>query len=594
MRRLLLLLWLLPAVALAQVGPPLNISPGEAASIDSPDSTLGTPAVRPAMGSQSYRVFHLEFKDAASAQTFQVQGVSVFNRFDRFLDVFVEPDRAILRKMVSAPGLRWADGAGQVKAPPPPQINEVPARALSEEIVRGGLAGLTGKGVVLAVVDTGVDITHPDFVTLDSSGQPVSRFEYFWDTQGSRVEPGQVAPVSYPDGQSIGTIYNKAQLTAALRGQLQLPRLDDQGHGTACAGIAAGNGRASEGKYTGVAPEATLIGIRLGGKNVENSYLVGALFDWLDQTAGSRPLVISNSWGSQYHGHDGARVVERQIDTRFPTDRPGRLVLFSAGNSGDEPLHAASSTPGVLEWKSQGGAMLVFFNSADSTLTTTPELKKNDYVHPLTGQRVWEVKLPQGEGKVTIQSQAEEGRFDAYIFGDKSAFTGQSLQYQTLVGTPGSAANVLTVGSYDFNSVFEHKGKKLVLGVGPGFKVPMQIGGLSSYSSPGYTRAGVMKPDITAPGQWYSAAAVLDPAVKTIRDTSGKYRLFNGTSAATPYAAGVCALLLEKDSGLTMGRLRTLLDAHATGDFDTGEVPNPRWGRGKLDLDCIKAIVAEL
>lgn len=595
-----MILFFLSPFAWAQTSPLLNMSPAESASIDSAESRVKPPSIGTQEG-KSYRVFHLEFVDSASARGLEVDGVTVFNRFDRFADVFVQPDRATLKRLAAVPGLRWADSAGSIEAPPPVGLNETGStRALTEEIVRGGLDGLTGKGVVLAVVDTGVDIHHPDFVELDDQGRPVSRFEFFWDTVGAQNSAGSPAPALYPGGGSVGTVYTQEQLTAALRGRAQLPLLDSQGHGTACAGIAAGNGRALQGKYTGVAPKATLIGVRLGGKKVENSYLVGAIFDWLDRTAGDRPMVISNSWGSQFHGHDGTRVVERQIDTRFPPARKGRVVLFSAGNSGDEPLHAGASygdasVPGNLEWKSDGGAMLVYFDSADTTLKTTPEMKKHDYIHPLTGQRVWEIKLPKGEGQLSVHSEGKKaGQFDAYIFGDEAAFKGKSLQYKRMVGTPGSASNVLTVGSYDFNSIFEHKGKKLVIGVGAKFKTPMQIGALSLYSSPGYSRSGAIKPDITAPGQWFTAPSPLDPKVETIRETSGKYRLFNGTSAATPYAAGVCALLLEKRPDLSLERVRKLLDEHATNDFDTEEVPNPRWGRGKLDLRCVKKMIAEL
>src|SRR5690606_5341977 len=128
----------------------------------------------------------------------------------------------------------------------------------------------------------------------------------------------------------------------------------------------------------------------------------------------------------------------------------------------------------------------------------------------------------------------------------------------------------------------------------PEFKVPMRVGGLSSYSSPGYSRLGIMKPDVAAPGQWHTAAAPLDESVKVIRDTSGKYRLFNGTSAATPYVAGVVALMMEKDPSLSLARFRALLDKHATNDLTTGKVPNAKWGRGKLDLAAIKAVLQEL
>ena len=73
----------------------------------------------------------------------------------------------------------------------------------------------------------------------------------------------------------------------------------------------------------------------------------------------------------------------------------------------------------------------------------------------------------------------------------------------------------------------------------------MKVGEMSSYSSPGYRRIGsAVKPEVTSPGQWYTAPAPMNVAAD--RDTTGQYQQFNGTSAATPYTAGCVALLFQK------------------------------------------------
>jgi subtilisin family serine protease len=107
------------------------------------------------------------------------------------------------------------------------------------------------------------------------------------------------------------------------------------------------------------------------------------------------------------------------------------------------------------------------------------------------------------------------------------------------------------------------------------------------------TRLGRLKPDFAAPGQWWTAPAPLDPNENLAYDSTGYYNLFNGTSAATPYSAGVMALLLEKNPGLTLNQVRALLDRHLKADSYTGSLPNSTWGRGKLTLRAVEAMLAE-
>jgi subtilisin family serine protease len=125
----------------------------------------------------------------------------------------------------------------------------------------------------------------------------------------------------------------------------------------------------------------------------------------------------------------------------------------------------------------------------------------------------------------------------------------------------------------------------------------LTIGGLSRYSNAGYLRrrAGpeLVKPDVTAPGQYHVAPAA-DGTPPGFRDKSGRYRIFNGTSAAAPYAAGVAALLLEQRPALTADDFHRLLQKHLTQDAQTGACPNPRWGYGKLDAAAVDRMIQGL
>lgn len=564
----------------------------------------------PGGSGEAYRVYHLEFLDAVSASKFQDPTFTVFNRSGRFVDIFAPPTDEALEVVANLENLVWLDYNRTIELPPVPKVEKVPAtRASKEQVARLGALGYTGKGVTVALVDSGFDIRHPDFQTVGADGKPHTRFRYLWDTTEMRPGLGKPAHIKYPSGQPIGVIYSQADLDAYLATpEASRPEIlwDGNGHGTSCAGIAAGNGRALEGApYAGVASGADLIGIRLGD-NAQNTYLITAFMAWLDKMAGNQPLVISNSWGGHRSGHDGSSLVERQIDARFGPDRPGRVVLFAAGNEGRDRLHsnadfAGHDAPAVLKMPAVGPddavEVTLYFDSADGSLETDPPCEKISFVHGVTGQTVWRLSPSPGQETVRVFSRdGHPGHFDAYIVGQigeqPATFEEGVASYEELVNNPGTAENVLTVGSYDFNPYFEQLGVVLTLGVGEQM-TPMTVGDISEYSSPGMTRLGRLKPDFTAPGQWWTAPAPLDENEELAYDTSGLYNLFNGTSAATPYAAGVMALLMEKNPKLTLNQARALLDRHLKGDTYTGEVPNATWGRGKLTLGAVEAMLRE-
>ena len=118
---------------------------------------------------------------------------------------------------------------------------------------------LLGKGVLIGIVDSGIDYENPDFRNADGT----TRIAALWD---QTVETGLP-----PAGYNVGTEFTSQQINAALQtaGHEErfrlVPSRDISGHGTAVAGIAAGNGRGSQGgRYRGVAPEAELLIVKMG------------------------------------------------------------------------------------------------------------------------------------------------------------------------------------------------------------------------------------------------------------------------------------------------------------------------------------------
>jgi subtilisin family serine protease len=119
--------------------------------------------------------------------------VTVFHRFDRFADVFVPPDNTIINKLASTPELIAMELDAVVDLPPTPKpaLSKSRGEGLPspEKIIHGGIDQLTGKGTIIAIVDSGVDFRNPDFIRFDDQGRPVSRLLYLWDTTTRLTNP---------------------------------------------------------------------------------------------------------------------------------------------------------------------------------------------------------------------------------------------------------------------------------------------------------------------------------------------------------------------------------------------------------------------
>jgi len=584
-------------------------------------------------GEMTYYVLNIEFTTPTARKAlFSDQKVSklpnafVLTVIDRFADVFVSTDAAWIA-LEKNPNVVRVEFDAEVVAPPPPRVQKAPLEnlAVPENIIRAGYKGLTGKNVIIAVLDTGIDFRHPDFITYDAQNRPTSRIAYLWDTATEFSSGrGSVAPVKYPNGTSVGTLYSKEQLTAELRSaQKTIPATDMDGHGTACASVAAGNGNAdkatgglSRKDVVGVAPDADIIGVRLGEVGLENSYLLNAIVEWLGKVAGAKPLVVSGSFGGQYSGHDGQTVTERQLNVRFPLNKAGRAIVFAAGNEGNDGIHTKldfGKEAKLVSWNARSATdVRIYFDSNDGNIsivgTNATPLGDNMRVelNPITKQYSARISVAAGVGGVWLSNPSgATSKAHLYFYSRRNGnFTNPSYDY--LVGAPGSMENAITVGSYDWNDNWRTGGGIINLTSvcrdnRTGETMPFQIGFLSCYSSRGPNRTGVFKPEIVAPGEWYASADAKNGTTSAgdwaDLDSSGQYRQMNGTSAATPYTSGVIALMFQKKPTLTLGQIKTLLKANTSKaglkPMQTA-IPNSEWGYGKLDMTAIDKIFAGL
>ena len=225
----------------------------------------------------------------------------------------------------------------------------------ASELVRVGSmrqrTGLDGKGVVVGIIDTGIDARHPDFRNadgttriawvLDMSMQPLGELGH----AELEAKYGCTSPRQLPC-----RVLDAAMIDASLRGgPLELPR-DPVGHGTHVASIAAGNG-GEGGTFVGVAPASTLIVARVtpaGGNEIADTDIVTAarfIFDRAE--AMGMPAVVNISLGGDFGPHDGTSPLEKGLAELVGPEHPGRAIVVAAGNSGALYEDAAGRIYGV-------------------------------------------------------------------------------------------------------------------------------------------------------------------------------------------------------------------------------------------------------
>ncbi len=480
-------------------------------------------------------------------------------------------------------------------------------------LVHQGPPGRRGAGVIVGVVDSGIDFTHPSFRREDGA----SRILFIWDQtltrQGSEVQPA---------GFGYGVQYNNNQLNAALGAANPFATVrhrDDPnagGHGTHVAGIAAGDGSAAgQGRpaftFIGVAPEADLIVVKVGGSGAEG---LGTSANALDAVnycfqraqALGRPIVVNMSLGDNLGPHDGTSLLERGLDNLLGGQ--GRAFVKSAGNVGNARHHAGGSvatgatvnvgflepegnnTPDQLDFWYRGGdtfrASVVdsagnatgWVNVGNATTFTLAggntvriDHRNNDAFNGdkrifITIQRGTATQIRPGNWSVRLRSVTSPagGRFDGWIqrhntLNQRPTFNAPFESNDRTISTPGTARNVITAANY------------ITRGAG--------VGSLSASSSRGPTRDGRAAPTIAAPGSSIISAK-FEPGA------GDAYVGMSGTSMAAPHIAGVIALMLQRDPTKTQQQLRDCLTSTARADGFTGPTPNTAWGAGKVDAQA--------
>lgn len=443
---------------------------------------------------------------------------------------------------------------------------------------------LFGEDILVAVIDSGVDYFHPDFRNEDGS----TRIIAMWDQTATNLQSlpqeaesgmGRTGEstgrstnggvnaerVLPPSGFFLGAEYTRAEIDRALAagsreaGYAIVAERDITGHGTQVLGIAAGNGRASGGRFRGVAPRSDILVVKLGAAQAggfpRTTQLMQALEYVVQKARGlGKPLAVNLSFGNVYGSHRGTSLLETYMDMLAVQGRT--VIVAGTGNEGN----AAGHVSGVL---SMGSVREIEFVIDEFETSMNLQIWKNyadefriTIVRPdgqmagPFGREVGASRYRMGNTELLVyfgmpgpyQSMQEifidflpadtyldsgiwriiltpqnivQGEYDMWMIDSKGRSFGtrflQPVPDATLT-IPSTAARVIAVGAYD-----------------------ARRSAYASFSGRGWQDTFFSaRPDLAAPGVEITTTAA-----------GGGYVSVTGTSFAAPFVTGAAALLMQ-------------------------------------------------
>lgn len=502
------------------------------------------------------------------------------------------------------------------------------------------LPAYTGKGVIMGIIDTGIDFTHPDFKTKNGK----TRILKIWD-QTLNNDSTKRPHYGY------GEVYDSTSINDST-----CPHKDPNpywGHGTMVSGIAAGNGNSvpdSIGDYRGYATESNMLVVASNFAANNWTQTVADAVDWIYSEADKAglPCVINISAGTYHGSHDGKDLAAQYIDS-LVNAKAGRAIVSSAGNAGAHaPFHLnlRCVNDSVFSWfkvnpsTGFGGPAVFFEGWADTAdfnkirfsigATDTANWSDTIYIEDSIKNRLNQTintNLPNG-ARLTTYAELRGDRYLLqvlitnpnnkfyYRFGIKGSglmdfWSGQWLggsdiissqlpsaaQYpninrftppdsvQSIVSSWNCHPNTLSVGNYNNRKEYENVDGNMRQ------TVDLPVGGIGRTSSQGPNRNNIMKPEVAAPGNFTVTSGRIADVTLLAQITSQRYKLAKGgfhfsnggTSMAAPVVSGIAAMLLEKCPQMTQQDIRKAIIASAYGDQHTNRLPNFKFGNGKVN-----------
>jgi subtilisin family serine protease len=489
--------------------------------------------------------------------------------------------------------------------------------------VQDGAGGLPqaykGDGVVVGVLDSGLDYTHADFRTATNTSRVKALYDFSVGTNCAACRPGQLDSLTCPEKDGTG----------------------GHGHGTHVTGIATGNGTQNP-VYVGMAPDADILfvkGIRddesLGGFS-DADVFAGTQYMFAVAKALGEPAVVNLSLGGQFGAHDGSSLYEQAMSA---LTGPGNIIVAAAGNSGGDPIHSSFAVEGhdyntalelaflVIPGSNQAAIDIWYPDASDVSVgiaayrpghLATPVFVSGAVAPGSTVQgtatdgstAIADVTIDaettsdsnNHSRNVLVALQTSQGGADmsdyvwsVYMFGsgtiDAWAATGASFappgtsfpapyfragDSNETIGSPATSKRLIAVGSFVTKTSWRDVNGATEI-------IPTAtLDQISNFSSLGPTRDGRIKPDLAAPGEAVISALSKDyPADDPHVAFGGHYQEQQGTSQASPHVTGVVALMLQRNPFLTGEDARKILQQSAVPAG--GAVPNNTYGAGRLD-----------
>ena len=458
---------------------------------------------------------------------------------------------------------------------------------------------LTGRGVLIGIVDSGVDYRHPAFLTADGK----SRILRLWD---------QSIPGNPPEGYATGTEYTNEEINEALslsvqEGRRLVPSEDVSGHGTAVLGVAAGSDFSRGAVKRGVAYESDLLVVKMGIPRQDSFPRTTELMQGVDYLVRQairlgRSIAINLSFGNNYGSHRGDSLLETYLDNVSGMGK--NVICVGMGNNGNDALHTGGKlSPGEIQEIELGvGAFeptlnVQFWKNYEDEMEIYLENPAGERVGPLfetLGAQRWQAGntklliyygkpapyhvtqeiyvdfLPQDEKTPYVDSgvwkiilaarNIKNGEYFLWLPGGKTLNPGTAFYLPRPQGTltiPATARRVISVGAYDARQ-----------------------NTYADFSGRGCRALPYPKPDLAAPG-----VDIYAPR------PGGGYAAFTGTSFSTPFVTGAAALLMEwgiirrNDPYLYGEKLKAYLRRGAKALQGSEKLPNDLIGWGRLCLE---------
>ncbi|TYB44011.1 S8 family serine peptidase [Actinomadura chibensis] len=560
--------------------------------------------------------------------------------------------------LAGADGVRWVAASARTRLHIDRSMGEIKAtalRAASPPYNAGGVPGLTGKGVLVGVIDNRLTVTHPTF-NVPNTTPPKSRIIGYWD-QFSTPAAGQKPPsgFGFPAGFNYGVWWDEAAVADVVAnnrvGAIWTSAEFD--HGTHVAGIAAGNGSGRDGPFApftfvGVAPEADVV--FANSATLVSSRAVSEAVALFHQIASQRgpagvPCVINMSFGTHEGARDGSSALELAIDKLMHDANGdpvrGRAIVVSAGNEGDARRHGRKNINAFANVSFRLEVEEIVFPNG----TKLPEDRVDDQLYfwydgaarielrvtpPRSTPSAWTqpgqqsvisiggtpvatvVSPPQPDpnnGKrkidVTLKGPVRKGtwKIELHEIGGAAATVDVWVERENIDLWPQLAFG----DNITDNTVTSPSTARSVVAVGAYVSEPganfSAYGSIAESSSRGLDAvSGVpperVRPHLVAPGRRIISAAAsqeLHPADIKARFGGwllNRHVIFSGTSQAAPHVTGVIALMFQKNPTLTYRDVQRILAATTKKDHIPPELVLPNAVWGAGKLDAAAALAA--